>query len=106
MTKHRYLRRNGHVLVALLVDEDDFEFATRFAEREGYFGPVDFIQSVLTPALWEWRAHDERLLAEGASSPLETRHDDDDDLRIVEDEGGHVRLAGGDNPDPDDDIPF
>lgn len=72
-----HVRRKGSVVVALTVTEDDFSFATRFAEREGYLDAVDFLQAILTPALWRYRDDFEELPATEAAG---ARTDLDDDI--------------------------
>ena len=94
-TKGRsYVRRKGYLIVALQVSDDDFEFASRYAERGAYFDAVDCLNALLNTAILEARDTDD------GSPP-----DEHEDLRVVQDDGGQASLAGS-RTDDDDDIPF
>lgn len=92
--KPGYVRRNGYVIVALQVSKLDFAFASRLAERSAYFDAADCLNALLNTAILEARDTE-------SGFPL----DEDEDLCVIEDDGGHASLAGG-RPDLDDDIPF
>lgn len=45
----------GYRIVRLQISEEDFAFAQRKAERDGYFGPEDCLNGILNTAIGEHR---------------------------------------------------